>query len=107
MTVMTFIDAIILSFSSTTFLVSLSIDLSCYIGGSLRLRFSWKSAFATQLAALLAELKVAFLIFHDGFCDLGAKVAGLPTACLPAQTGDEAAKAADILRVEDYPAGAD
>jgi len=96
-----------LSFSSTTFLVSLSIDLSCYIGGSLRLRFSWKSALIAQRAALLAEIKVAFLIFHDCLCGLGAKVADLLTACLPAQTGDEAAKAADVLRVEDCPAGAD
>ena len=60
-----------------------------------------------QRAALLAEFKVVFLIFRDCFCGLGAKVAGLLTACLPTQTGDEAAKAADILRVEDRPAGAD
>ena len=60
-----------------------------------------------QRAALLAEFKVAFLIFYDSLCAEAAKVAGLLTACLPAQTGDEAAKAADVLRVEDYPAGAD
>jgi len=60
-----------------------------------------------QRAALLAEFKVAFLIFHGCFCGLGAKVAGLLTACLPAQSGDEAAKAEDILHVEKRPAGAD
>jgi hypothetical protein len=73
------------SFSSWALLFySQGRHLSCYIGGSLRLRFSWKSALAAQHAAFLTELKVAFLIFHDGFCSLGAKVAGVPTACLQA-----------------------
>ena len=60
-----------------------------------------------ERAALLAELKVTFLIFNDCFCGLGAKGAGLLTACLPAQTGDKVAKAADVLRVEHCSAGAD
>ncbi len=80
--------------------------LSCYVSGSLRLRFSWKSALMAQHAALLAEFKVAFLIFHNCFGDLGAKVAVLLTVCFPAQTSDEAAKAADVLRVEERSPGA-
>jgi len=77
--------------------------LSGYIGGSFRLRSSWKSALVAQHVALLTEFKVAFLIFHNSLCGFGAKVAYLLTSCLPAHTGDEVAKAADILSVEKRP----
>jgi len=52
---------------------------------------------------LLAEFKVAFLIFQYSLCGFGAKVAGLFTACLSAKIGDEVAKAADVLSVEERP----